>query len=652
MPPHFLKKNTLLSRLVNYVFGGLGLFFLKFNRHIIQINQFVKNLELNTLDHELVLDKPKSAQQRPDELDRIVTSINEMRRRLQKDFLLQQQTVASFPQEKVFFDAIIDSLPGLFIVYDEEMKAILCNGMSQEKLGGPQEDGCRYQIVDHLIPDDREKYSRAIGNVFARQESFSLELEMLSSDSSHVPCLIKGSLIQYEGKKYLIAIITDISQSKKMEKDQRRAQKMEAIGTLAGGISHDFNNILSAIMGNLQLAQSSLTKPDKLAEYLQSGLDASFRARDLVEKILSISRRGQEKKEPLQVALAVEEVVKVLHATIPPTIDIRCELACDRFILADNAQIQQLLLNLCTNGYHAMEERGGCLSLSLTEKTFSTVEDLPSPDIPVGDYLCLEVRDTGCGMDKSIEEMMFEPYFTTKKSWAGTGLGLAVVRAIVKGHDGHISVSSELGRGTNVKVFFPLLEGHTFQSDASVKPLELDGIGENENVLLVAAEQDSIETTKVIGKDVLLVEDDIFNQKIVTLLLKSLGYQVVVADNGAAALQKLVDQKFDIIFMDMQMPVLDGLQATEIVRDCEKNGHQSTLFKKWVGKTVTTMQGGHIPIIALTGNLDDESRRKCKEAGMDTFLAKPISREAIKKAIQQIIDSPLPPQTEAENNNS
>ena len=727
--------------------GGfiLGIFLLQFNRHINRIAEFAERLEIDTLDQKLQLDRTKPAGSRPDELDRIVFSLNDMRKRLKEGIDDQQRIEHEWQREKKFSDAIINSLPGIFVVYDEDMQAVRFNDLYLEKLGASADNVHKNKMIDRIVPEHRKRFLQVVRELFVSPHPLFLEVDLLSLDNTRVPHLITGRLFELDGKKYLIGLSTDISDRKKIEEELRRSQKMEAIGTLAGGIAHDFNNILAAIMGNLQLAQAALSKPEKLKRYLQSGLEASMRARDLTGQILSISRRGQQEKQPLQVSLVVKEALQLLRASIPSTIDIRQQIDSDGLILADATQIHQVVMNLCTNGYQAMQETGGQLSIILGEEVVTKIQHLPSLDLPVGHYLRFDVTDTGCGMDEATKEMIFEPYFTTNKSGAGTGLGLAVVNGIVQGHNGYITVYSEPGHGTTFKLFFPLLARPDVSERVEMKPQEVtDG---NERVLVVDDEQNILDvfsellrmhgyivttfldsrealrnfredpqaydlvitdmtmpglTGDILGKkimavrpempvilctgfsktinreqclrdgfaayltkpvearhllltlrevldapsgtalQILLVEDDSYNQQIASLLLQQQGHKVVVAEDGEVALQKLAEDMFDGIFMDIQMPVLDGLQTTEIIRACENGGILAEEFERRTGKKADKLRGKHVPVIAMTGSLDDESRRQCHQAGMDDFLAKPFTLDSIARALQNIVPTSVP----------
>ncbi len=382
----------------------------------------------------------------------------------------------------------------------------------------------------------------------------------------------------------------------RLEHELRQSQKMEAIGTLAGGIAHDFNNILTAIIGYTEMAQQKVAKQEAAARDLERVQEASSRAKELVKRILTFSRRDEQERKPVQLTAIVEEVLKLLRSTLPSTIEIHQHIATAPqmdTVLADPTQLHQMLMNLGTNAAHAMRALGGVLSVSLSEVLANGSLTALHPGLRPGPCLRLTVSDTGHGMEAGIKERIFEPYFTTKKVGEGTGMGLAVVQGIVKNHGGAISVYSEPGQGTTFHIFLPRAEGKIGRQPA---PDQLPSGG---------------------TERILFVDDEAMLADLGMQLLESLGYTVTATVNSREALAffRAEPQAFDLVITDMTMPGLTGHELA--------------------GELMAVRPD--IPIILCTGFSEQMSEKTAKETGIKGYLMKPYTADSLNTTIRGVL---------------
>lgn len=381
-----------------------------------------------------------------------------------------------------------------------------------------------------------------------------------------------------------------------LEKKLYQAQKMEAIGTLAGGIAHDFNNILSSILGYADLAKNDI--PPELTQ-VRSDLDqvvrAGYKARDLVKQILTFSRQSENVRHVLNPSPIVKEAIKLIRSSIPTTIEIKhfIDPNCG-IISADPTQINQIVINLCTNAFHAMEETGGTLTITLgLINCADDVACVEAPGLAPGAYVKLTVSDTGVGMAPEEKINIFNPYFTTKEVGKGTGLGLSIVHGIVKSYGGTIVVESVLGQGTTFTIFLPTVEDEVWQQT------------ETEDSFLLGNER------------VLFVDDDEILADMGKNMLERLGYSVTVKKSSVDALEafKATPDQFDVVITDQTMPVMTGVDlAREILRIRPK-----------------------MPIILCTGFSSRVSEKEASEMGIREFAMKPLVQKDIAKLIRKVI---------------
>ena len=391
-----------------------------------------------------------------------------------------------------------------------------------------------------------------------------------------------------EGRVYrMVGTAEDITDRRRLEEQFREAQKLEAIGTLAGGIAHDFNNILTAISGFAELAKLTSEGNREACEHIDSVLTASWRAASLVRQILSFSRRDDQQRHPVQLNQALVEPLKLLRATIPSIIEFDIELAPNLpSVLADTTQIHQGVLNRGTNAWQAMKPRAGRLHVQLAKVEVDALMAGSNPRLREGEYVRLTVTDTGRGMDRETQARIFEPFFTTKPPGEGTGLGLSVAHGIILGHDGAITVYSELGRGTTFHVYFPVHAAESFET--------VEG---------------PANVPRGRGERVLFVDDEKPLAELGHRMLEHLGYEVESTSSVLAALDRVrADPRgFALVITDLTMPVMTGLDfAVELLA-----------------------LRPDLPIILTTGFNAGLTAARVRELGIRELLLKPHSLQSL-----------------------
>jgi len=428
------------------------------------------------------------------------------------------------------------------------------------------------------------------------QQGECLESEIVSPKDNRSYHVSSSPIVHEDGSVSQVTVFRDTTDLKELEVQLQQAQKMEAIGTLAGGIAHDFNNILGGIMGYAELAKMKAPEESKVIADLDNVIRSSERAADLIKQILTISRRHKKEQKPVQVRYIVSEALKLLKATLPATIEIREDLARDAGIVnADPTQIHQVIMNLGTNAGHAMQDDGGVLEVTLANVEFDDLSASKHLDLTAGSYLRLTVSDTGHGMPPEIMERIFDPYFTTKDTGEGTGLGLSVAQGIVKAHRGTVTVYSELGKGTTFHVYLPLILEEEREEKESEGPLPTG----SECILFIDDEQVLIE----VGGQ----------------MLEQLGYEVVTKRSSVQALElfRAEPERFHLVITDMTMPHMTG---DKLAQELMKIRPQ-------------------IPIILCTGHSRLVSEEKAKEIGIKAFVMKPLVMRNLAETVRKILDA-------------
>jgi len=511
----------------------------------------------------------------------------------------QQALQESEERWRTVFETVPDPVT---IIQAEDGRCVDINSAFTKVTGWTSEEAIGKTAAELDIwhnPEEREKLTAGIAQDGKIE---NLEAKFRLKDGSAITALMSAILIKLKNKPHILTITRDISELKSAQEEREKlktqliqAQKMEAIGTLAGGIAHDFNNILGAIIGYAEMALYD-TREDSMEHYnIDQVLRAAHRAKDLVKQILAFSRKSEQDKGIISSTPIIKEVLKLMRASLPTTIEIKPNIEPNVDpIFADPTQIHQVIMNICTNSAHAMEDSGGILEIGLSNFELTAAGNSQYPELNPGAYVKLSISDTGHGMDAAVLDRIFDPYFTTKEQDKGTGMGLAVVHGIVKGHGGGIHVRSTPGEGTCFDILFPVMERQVMSETEELKTLPL-------------------------GKEhILFVDDEDFLIDLGKNMLKKLGYRVETRTQSIEALEvfRANPDKFDLVISDMTMPNMTGdILATELMNIRPD-----------------------IPVVICTGHSERIDEQRAQELGIKGLMMKPFTIRSLSKTVREALD--------------
>jgi PAS domain S-box-containing protein len=513
-----------------------------------------------------------------------------------RDITERKRAAEALRESEERYRMLFEASPDGIIIVDTETLMIKYANPSLCMMLGYGEDELRKMSVMEIHPRDIQDVVVLDFEALKRGEkTFSENIPCLKKDSSIIYVDISGTAAVIRGRRCIIGFFRDITARKHLEAQLRNASKIEALGTLVGGIAHEFNNVLAIIMGNVDLSLSDFPEWSPARYNLEQIKIASLRAKDVVRQLLSYIRKIDYKKRPLKLIPVVKDSIKFLRATIPTNIDIQQSINADvDTVFADPTQINQVLINLCTNSFHAMEQTGGTLDIGMQNLVLAEDATAIDPALVPGNYIKVTVSDTGEGISPQIVDRIFDPFFTTKDIGKGSGMGLSVVQGIIKSYGGAISVESQPGKGTTVNLFFPVVEEEVVLES---KPAEESPTG-NERILFIDDEASIVNLARG--------------------MLVRLGYQVESRTSPleALALFRSKPDEFDMVITDMTMPKMTG---------------------DILAKNILTIRPD-IPIVLCTGFSEKISEENADEVGVKAILFKPLVMRKFALVIRKVLD--------------
>ena len=511
----------------------------------------------------------------------------------------QSQIAASLRLSEAKLAGILASAMDAIITVDEDQRVVLFNAAAEKMFRCPAAEALG-ESLDRFIPERfraaHREHIRVFGetNVTQRTMGKTRSLFGLRSDGEEFPIEASISQIDEDGHKLFTAIVRDVSDKKRLESQFLRAQRMESIGTLAGGIAHDLNNVLSPILTAVELLQMRLN--DESSQRLLNILHTNaVRGGEMIKQVLSFARGVEGEHIPLQPAHLIKEIIKILADTMPKSIEITFSIEPDLWsVSGDATQLHQVLMNLCVNARDAMQ-RGGMLRIEAENLEIDDHYARMNVEAKPGKYVSVGVIDTGVGIPEQNLTKIFDPFFTTKEHGQGTGLGLSTVAGIVRSHGGFINVYSEVGRGARFKVYLPAIESaHAAQAKPSRRDLPMGD-----------------------GELILVIDDENAIREIARETLNTFGYRVVVASDGAEAMAVFASHKNEVkvVITDMMMPYMDGPATIRALRRLDPK----------------------VNIIATSGLKAEDKISDAAQLGVKTFLPKPYTAEKLLKTVAAVL---------------